>query len=87
MFATQQSSHLAILKDVFYSLNIWLADGFMVSDLDSSKALAHLSVHLQLYRAFVIWGGGNISIVLPLLTYLGSVGRLFVQNQPCGALF
>ena len=76
IFAGELSSKIALLKDTMYTMTIWIADSFIVSV--SPSALRQLLIldlwSTQLYRAFIIWGGSYL-VFLPLVTYLGAIGK------------
>jgi hypothetical protein len=69
VFASQQSSMLAVLKDTVYTVNIWVADAFIVSisllfmsgrliSVVALPSVYHLGRSLHLSRPFdhIYWG-------------------------------
>lgn len=76
VFAGQLSSKIALLKDTMYTVTIWIADSFIVSVflfVLMPSLISGLCI-TQLYRAFIILGG-HYAVLIPLLTYIGSLGK------------
>ncbi|KAL7278323.1 LOW QUALITY PROTEIN: hypothetical protein ACG7TL_008299 [Trametes sanguinea] len=57
LFDTLLNGRLAILKDTFYTTNIWLADSLL----------------RQIYRLFVVWSGSVLIIIVPICLWIGAV--------------
>ena len=65
-----------VVRDALYTINTWLTDGYLVSELSTISSLLIIEPnHNQLFRCFIVWSGPwqYFVIILPVLLYLASV--------------
>jgi hypothetical protein len=82
----RSSEAVTIAKTVTYDLCLWLSDSFLVC-IPFHKSTIQLLTGIQLYRAFGIYRGQRLWLVLPGIAICASVGKLIkvttLHNSHC----